>query len=822
MIKKMMKVNGMTCAMCAKTITNTFTHYEGIEALVNVGAGKVIFTYDENRYNLGDIAKIVEEIGYEPVLEESLKETQNNRMKMRREIYISIFFSIPLLWAMFGHLEITSFLYVPSLFMDGRFQLVTAGIVQFYIGRRFYKGAYHSIRKNSMGMDILVVLGTTSAYLYSMYLLYQTLFVEGIMNHEYFFEISALIITMVLIGNYIEHLAKERTTDALVELLNLGAKEARVIRDGIEQMIDIDEVFLGDHIVVLGSEKIPVDGIVVEGSSYIDESMITGESIPVLKEKGAKVIGATINQKERIVMEATKVGSDTLLAQIVNHVEEASAQKPPIQRTADKVASWFVPGVVSIAILNFLIHFFIVGDLFTYSFTTTIAILVISCPCALGLATPTSILVGNGKAAQNHILYKGGEFFELANKIEVIAFDKTGTLTLGTPTVTDFLGNKDILDVLYTIESQSTHPISKAVVDYAEQADIQKVVIRDFEAIQGKGIKAKYKDKDVYVGSKKILDDLQIIEHPYKDEFIRLSEQAKTVNFVVIDRQVQAMYAVRDDIKDTSYAVIEEMKKRGITPYMITGDHEVVAKAIAKELGIENIYSDVLPHEKATIVEELQKSGKVVAFVGDGINDAPALKLADIGIAMGHGTDVAIDSSDVTLMSYDLGLVVKAIDLSKATLKNIYQNFGWAFSYNLVAIPLAATGRLSMAVSAAAMAFSSIMVVLNALRLKRLKLVDFTNTYKGGNHMEFVVENMTCGHCKMTIEKVLKENGFADVNINLDTKVVDVAADAADTDKIIAAIESKGYDVKDKTPLGVFLFAYCFINKVKKSIILLR
>jgi Cu+-exporting ATPase len=803
MTKKALRVDGMTCAMCSKTITNTFEHYEGISAKVNLGAGKVLFTYDEEKYSLVDIAQIVESVGYEPILEESLDDNKNIRTKMRKEIYISVFFSIPLLWAMFGHLEITSFIWVPALFMDGVFQLIVAGVVQFYIGKRFYIGAYHSIRKNSLGMDILVVLGTTSAYVYSMYLLGVQLWGTPAMHPMYYFEISALIITMVLIGNYIEHIAKERTTDALVELMNLGAKEARKIVDGKEEMVDIDEVFLGDHLVVLASEKIPVDGTIVEGKTYIDESMITGESIPVEKKDGNPVIGATINLRERIVIEATKIGSDMMLNQIIQTVEEASAEKPPIQRTADKIASWFVPAVVSIAIINFLIHYFIIQDTFTYSFTTTVAILVISCPCALGLATPTSILVGNGKAAQNHILYKGGEFFELANKIQAIAFDKTGTLTIGKPVVTDYIGDKSYLKELYSLEKESTHPISKAVQEYCEEEKAEYVEVSNYEAIEGKGIKGTVKDKEVFVGSIKIAQDLELDLKDYEEDYNHLLNEAKSVNFVIVDKEIVGIYAIRDEIKDTSQLVITEMKKRGLVPYMITGDNKVVANQIAKELGIEHVYSEVLPHEKANIIQEIQQSGKIVAFVGDGINDAPALKLADVGIALGSGTDVAIDSSDVTLMSYDLGLVIKAIDMSKATLRNIYQNFGWAFSYNLVAIPMAATGRLSMAVAAAAMAFSSIMVVLNALRLKAYKLPEFNIEKeenienKGDEVMKVVVPDMTCNHCKMTIEKALTERGYKGINIDLENKIVEAQLEEKDRAEFVKTIEGKGYTVTD-------------------------
>jgi len=791
MVKKSLKVNGMTCAMCAKTITNTFDNYESITANVNVGAGKVIFTYDEAKYSIIDIAEIITQIGYEPIIEETLDDNKKLRLRMRREIYVSVLFSIPLLWAMFSHIHFFDFIYVPELLKDGVFQLIISGVVQFYIGKRFYKVAYHSIKKKVLGMDILVVMGTTSAYLYSIYLLITTYGQLGM--HVYYFEISALIITMVLIGNYIEHIAKERTTDALVELINLGAKEARVIKDGIEHMVDIDEVFLGDHVIVLAKEKIPIDGKIVNGETFIDESMITGESIPIKKEVGSDVIGATINLQEKIVIEATKIGSDTILAQIIETVEEASAHKPPIQRTADKIASYFVPLVVTIALINLFVQFVFMGIDFSVAFERTVAILVISCPCALGLATPTSILVGNGKAAKNHILYKGGEFFELANKIEAVAFDKTGTLTIGKPILTDYVGNMMVLDYLYSLEKESTHPISTAVVEYCRNRDLNVFEVSNFNVLEGKGLHANVNNKSVYIGSLKLINELDLT-NTFEKEYTKLLQEAKTVNFIVIENKIEAIYAVRDEIKRTSKLVIEEMKLRGLIPYMITGDNSVVATQIAKELGIDNIYSEVLPHEKAKIVEKIQSEGKIVAFVGDGINDAPALKIADVGIAMGHGTDIAIDSSDVTLMSYDLGLVIKAIDMSKATIKNIYQNFGWAFSYNLIAIPLAATGRLSMVVAAAAMAFSSITVVLNALRLKRYKLPDFK--MKGEMTMKLEVTNMTCGHCKMTIEKALKENGFSNIDIDLDTKTVEVDLNGKTEQEVRTVIEAKGYEIK--------------------------
>jgi Cu+-exporting ATPase len=781
--------------MCAKTIENTLSVYDDVSAKVNVGAGKVIISYDENNHTIVELANLIEQAGYEPILEETLDDNKKYRQKLKREIIVAVIFSLPLLYAMFSHIAWFDFIYVPALFTNGIFQLAISGVVQFYIGKRFYVGAYQSIKKKVLGMDILVVMGTTSAYLYSLYLLYVQLFVNEIMHPVYYFEISALIITMVLIGNYIEHIAKERTTDALVELMNLGAKEARIIRDGQEEMVHIDEVMLNDHVVVLANEKIPVDGEIVKGSTYIDESMLTGESIPVHKTVGSEVIGATINNQEKIVVKATKIGADTMLARIIETVEEAASDKPPIQRTADRIAAYFVPIVVSIAVLNFIIQFFILNIAFEPAFTRTVAILVISCPCALGLATPTSILVGNGKAAQHHILYRGGEFFELANKIDAIAFDKTGTLTEGKPSLTNYIGEDAVKGMVYAIEKESTHPISKAFVQYIDNNNINRNTyeVSGFETLQGKGIKAMINHQEVMIGSHKLIKEFELT-NPYKKEYDKLLAEAKTVNFIIVDGQVKALYAVRDELKPTSKLVINEMKKRGLKPYMITGDNDAVARAIAKELGIETYYSEVYPDQKANIIKDIQKQGHMTAFVGDGINDAPALKVADVGFAMGHGTDVAIDSSDVTLMSYDLGLVIKAIDMSKATLRNIYQNFGWAFSYNLVAIPLAATGRLSMVVAAAAMAFSSITVVLNALRLKATKLPEFT--IKGGQTMTLTVTNMTCNHCKMNITKALNQKGITDITVDLDAKTVTLDPnDLTETD-VKDIIQAIGYDVK--------------------------
>ncbi len=724
MKKKSIRVEGMTCAMCAKTIKNAFEDDPHADVSVNVAAGRVIATYDETETGLTDIAERIERSGYKVIMESTLDDPKRERRKLLTFMLASVVLSFPLLWAMFGHLAWFSFLYVPDLFMDGIFQLVLAGIVQFVIGSRFYMGAYRSLKSRAPGMDVLVVLGTSSAYFYSVYIL-----MTHTSPHHHpvlYFEISAIIITMVMIGNYFEHLVKERTTDALVELMHLGAKEARLIDAEGERIVPIEEVAVGDRLSVLANEQFPVDGVIVEGETHVDASAMTGESIPLHKTRDDSVIGATMNVGERVVIEARKVGLDTLLSKIIAHVEEASGDKLPIQRAVDRIASYFVPVVLLIALVNFLLHMFVLqGFGFTDAFTRSIAILVISCPCALGLATPTSILVGNGIAAKRHILYKGGEFFEIADKIDSMAFDKTGTLTRGEPRVTDFIGDDEVLSIAHGLERQSTHPVSSALTAYAEEQGVEPVDIGQFKVHGGKGIEGRASKRHVRIGTPTFMKENGIDTQEFEKDYHRLASRGKTVNYIALDRRVAGLYAVRDELKPTTKAVIEKLHAMGIETAMVTGDHRIVAEAIAEEAGIKRVFAAVLPHEKADIVKRLQADGKTTAYVGDGINDAPALKQADVGFAMGTGSDIAIGSGDVTLMSKDLSSAIRAIEVSTATLRNIKQNLFWAFSYNLVAIPLAASGRLSMVLAAVAMAFSSIMVVLNALRLKTVKLSTF-------------------------------------------------------------------------------------------------
>lgn len=714
MTRKTMKVSNITCAQCAKSIETYFDTLDDIDAKVLVTSKKVIFNYNEASYDQDQLANHLRIIGYYPIL--NSEEMEKAKKRDLIDLILAGILTFPLLWTMFFHLGIS--IYVPEILLNGYVQWAITTPILFYVGRRFFQATYHQIKGKNLGMDTLVVLGTSAAYIFS---IYQTLTYAGHgMQHmpDLYFETTAVIIFMVLIGNFFENRVKEKTSDALQSLISLGAKEARVRRDGKEIMLSVDEVQPGDIMIVLANEKIALDGVIIKGKSYVDEAMITGEPMPSFKEVGASVIGSTFNMIETIEVKVTAVGSDTVLANIIQMVEDTALIKPKAQRIADKIAALFVPVVVLISIIVFILWAFVIGggNPLGEAFAPAIAVLVISCPCALGLATPTSISVGSGIAFKEGILYKGGEFFEVANKINAIAFDKTGTLTKGHPELSDFLGEKDTLVYSASLEKHSNHPIAKAITD---AFDGDYLEVEDFEVMLGKGVKGIINKKVVYVGSLNMLKDLKL--DPKAFDYNLFLSQGKTVFFTVIDTLVVNMIAVEDPIKETAKGVITELKRRNITPYMITGDQQITAEYIASLLGIEHVFAEVLPHEKAQKILEIQQTGKIVAFVGDGINDAPALKMADVGFAVGSGSDIAIDTSDVTLMSFDLGLVIKAIDLSLATLKNIYLNFFWAFAYNIVMIPLAASGLLNPSLAGIGMGFSSIMVVLNALSLNLFK-----------------------------------------------------------------------------------------------------
>jgi len=597
--------------------------------------------------------------------------------------------------------------------------------VQFIIGWHFYVGAFKAIRNYSANMDVLVVLGTSAAYFYSLVESIKTINNGLYMPHLYF-ETSAVLITLVLLGKYFEHIAKGKTTEAISKLMELQAKEAIVLENGNEVYVPLEAVKVGDLLLVKPGEKIPVDGVIVSGVSTVDESMITGESLPVDKKADDKVVGATVNGNGILTIRAEKVGKDTALANIVKIVEEAQGSKAPIQRLADRISNIFVPIVIGIAILTFIIWFFVVDPQnLPKSIEVAIAVLVIACPCALGLATPTSIMVGSGKGAENGILYKGGEFLETTQKINTIILDKTGTVTKGKPEVTDIINlnhREDLLKLVASVEKMSEHPLAQAIVQYAVKQELQLTDLTEFIAIPGHGVEALIENKKVYIGTRKLMNEKNIDFSPVEDQLIVFESAGKTGMLVSIDDKLEGIIAVADTIKESSRNAIKALKDLKIEVYMVTGDNKHTAKAIADQVGIENVFAEVLPEKKADIVAELQKQGKIVAMVGDGINDAPALAKADIGMAIGTGADVAIETADVTLVGGDLSHIPKAIRLSKKTMNNIRQNLFWALFYNSLGIPIAALGLLQPWIAGAAMAFSSVSVVLNALRLKRIKI----------------------------------------------------------------------------------------------------
>lgn len=717
-------VFGMTCAACSSRIEKVLNKQEGIElATVNLANETATIEYNPGLIGESGVIDVIKRLGYDAKERANKEEKQSQKDKqikhMQIKLMISVILSAPLLVTMLDHLlGIT----VPNILMNPWFQFALATPVQFIIGWQFYVGAYKNLRTGSANMDVLVALGTSAAYFYSLYEAIKTIGDPTYMPHLYF-ETSAILITLILFGKYLETNAKSKTTHAISKLLNLQAKEARVMRDGKEIMIPIEEVVLGDCLIVKPGEKIPVDGIVIKGSTSVDESMITGESIPIEKGIKSNVIGATINKNGTIEIEATRVGKDTALASIVQAVEDAQGSKAPIQRLADVISGYFVPIVVVIAIWTFIIWITLVtpGEL-EPALVASIAVLVIACPCALGLATPTSIMVGTGKAAENGILFKGGEHLERTHQLNTIVLDKTGTITKGKPEVTDFTGDDEVLQLLASAEKSSEHPLAEAIVAHATEKNIELLEVEEFAAIPGHGIRAVISNKNILVGTRKLMNDHKIDIQDVEEHLITLEIEGKTAMIIAIDEKYSGIIAVADTVKETASEAIKQLKEDGLEVIMLTGDNERTANAIAKQVGIDRVIAQVLPEEKADKIKELKEQGKKVAMVGDGINDAPALAIADIGIAIGTGTEVAIEAADVTILGGELLLIPKAIKVSHATIKNIRQNLFWAFAYNSAGIPIAAIGLLAPWIAGAAMAFSSVSVVTNSLRLKRVKI----------------------------------------------------------------------------------------------------
>ncbi|MBM7599845.1 Cu+-exporting ATPase [Virgibacillus halotolerans] len=725
---QMEKINfdvfGMTCAACSTRIEKVLNKQEGVkEASVNLATESAAIEYNPALLSELDLVGKIQKLGYDAKEKTDKEEKQTHKEKeikqMQMKLVISVILSVPLLITMLDHLLGIN---LPSIFMNPWFQFALATPVQFIIGWQFYVGAYKNLRNGGANMDVLVALGTSAAYFYSLYEALKTIGNPSYMPHLYF-ETSAILITLILFGKYLETSAKGRTTLAITKLLDLQVKQARVIRDNEEVMIPIADVIVGDRLVVKPGEKIPVDGIVVKGSTSVDESMITGESIPIEKHLQANLVGSTMNKNGTIEMEATKIGKDTALASIVQAVEDAQGSKAPIQRLADVISGYFVPIVVGIAMLTFIVWITLVSPgNFEPSLVAAIAVLVIACPCALGLATPTSIMVGTGKAAENGILFKGGEHLERTHQLNAIILDKTGTITKGKPEVTDFTGDDQTLQLLASAEKGSEHPLADAIVAYATEKDIALVDADDFKAIPGHGISAQISGKQVLVGTRKLMDNHHVDVSHAEGKLVDYETNGKTAMLISVDGKHRGIVAVADTVKETAAEAIKQLKEEDLEVIMLTGDNERTAEAIAKQVGIDHVIAQVLPEEKADKVKEIQLEGKKVAMVGDGVNDAPALAIADIGIAIGTGTEVAIEAADVTILGGELLLIPKAIKLSHATIKNIRQNLFWAFGYNSAGIPIAALGLLAPWVAGAAMALSSVSVVSNSLRLKRVKV----------------------------------------------------------------------------------------------------
>jgi len=726
-------ITGMTCAVCANKIETKLNKLDGVDkATVNFALETVLVDYNPQQVSVSEMKEAIKKLGYsleqkKQHTDERVDHRQKEIEKQQGKFIFSAILSLPLLWAMVSHFEFTSFIWLPDMFMNPWVQLALATPVQFIVGKQFYVGAFKALRNKSANMDVLVALGTSAAYFYSLYLSIDSIG-SGAHMVELYYETSAVLITLILLGKLFEAKAKGRSSEAIKKLMGLQAKNATVVRNGQELIIPIDEVLQGDIVHVKPGEKIPVDGEIVEGQSALDESMLTGESIPVDKTIGDSVIGSTINKNGFLKIKATKVGKDTALAQIIKVVEEAQGSKAPIQRLADVISGIFVPIVVGIALITFLVWYFFVspGD-FAEALEKFIAVLVIACPCALGLATPTSIMAGSGRAAEFGILFKGGEHLETTHRIDTIILDKTGTVTNGKPSLTDVIlaegmNEEQFLTLVGTAEKNSEHPLAEAIVEGIKEKGIELGASEAFEAIPGFGIQATVNGKQLFIGTRRLMAKHSINVQSQLLNMERLEKQGKTAMLVAIDGSFAGIVAVADTIKQTSKEAISRLHSMGLEVVMITGDNTQTAQAIADQVGIKNVIAEVLPEGKAEEVKKLQSSGKKVAMVGDGINDAPALATADVGMAIGTGTDVAMEAADITLIRGDLTSIADAIFMSKKTITNIKQNLFWALAYNCIGIPIAAVGFLAPWLAGAAMAFSSVSVVLNALRLQRIKL----------------------------------------------------------------------------------------------------
>ncbi len=860
-------VRGMTCSACSAAVERGVSKLEGIESVsVNLMTGRMDVAYDHETLSPDDIVKAVVGAGYEasPVIDEIKMELQDEQQKEKKRyekrLIVSLLFTVPLLIITMGHMvgmplpSIISPMESPLGF--ALIQLILTLPVM-YMGLPFYKVGYRTLFKGSPNMDSLIAIGTSASVLYGLFALVQIIIgtasgdVERTLLYakDLYFESAAVILTLITVGKYLEARAKAKTSDAIKKLIELAPKTAFLkTAEGIQE-IPISEVQLGDILVVKPGSKIPVDGLVVGGESSVDESMLTGESIPVPKTIDDELIGASINNNGALEMKATRIGNDTTLSQIIKLVQDAQSKKAPIAKMADKISGIFVPTVLIISALTFVV-WMLMGYDFVFSLSTAIAVLVISCPCALGLATPTAIMVGTGKGAEHGVLVKGGEALEITHQIDTIVLDKTGTITEGKPAVTEIIVKEDvekseILSLIVSIEDQSEHPLSHAITEYGKAHQIPVKAVESFKAVTGKGLTGKIEGQSVAVGNPAIMQELAIDMAHFENQYNQLAEEGKTPLLIAVDGYVKGIIAVMDQPKATSQEAINRLHALGLEVIMLTGDNQKTARYIQKQVGIEKAYAEVFPDEKAEVIEKLQSQGKKVAMVGDGINDSPALALSDVGMAIGNGTDIAIESADIVLMKNDLRDVATAVQLSRQTIRNIKQNLFWAFFYNALGIPLAAGVlfipfgiKLNPMFAAAAMSLSSVTVVTNALRLRGFKpkaiekvssvshfetfsmreesqktsqigkdkalnthetqKSDEINVNKENTIMkkEMIIEGMSCNHCKMRVEKAL--NGIDGVSAEVfleDKKAVVEAPDSVKNDVLKAVVEEAGYDV---------------------------
>ncbi len=806
-----LNIEGMTCASCVAHVEKAIRKHAGIDmASVNLATEKATVSYNPEEVDLTAIIQSVSDAGYAAAEYsgaddgEAAEEKKRESRRLGIDTLISVVFSTPLVLAMFaGMLQIEPLMFLHNPFL----QLILATPVQFWIGRRFYIPAFKSLKSLNPGMDVLVVMGTSAAYLFSIFNgFFSASF--GIESGGLYFEASAVIITLVLLGRFLEHRAKGKTSEALKKLMGLQPKTARIERNGEVITVSAADVEGGDILHIKPGDRFPVDGSVLEGLTTVDESMITGESMPVDKTVDDQVLSGTINGFGSIRYRAEQVGSDSVLSRIIAVVEEAQGSKAPIQKLADKIAAVFVPVVLGIALLTFFVWWMAAGT-FQGGLIAAVAVLVIACPCALGLATPTAIMVGTGVGAGRGILIRNGEVLQQAGRIDTVVLDKTGTITTGKPKLQNIFSvedsrRKEVLTVAASLEMNSEHPLARAVVDAAEEEGLVITGTEDFSAVPGKGIRGKVNGTEYLIGTEFFMVENGINFELIKEKKKSFEAMGHTVIILADSSRAMALFSVSDSIRAKSVAGIALLKQMGIAVHMITGDNQRTAAAIAAEAGIEHILAEVLPEQKSDEVKKLQEQGHMVAMAGDGINDAPALTVADVGIAMAEGTDIAMESADITLMRSDLVEIAATIQLSRKTMAKIRQNLFWAFFYNSVGIPFAAMGMLNPIIAGAAMAFSSVSVVSNSLSLKRFKFREQkseSNIQKIDNKEsnmaeKITVDGMSCNHCKMSVEKAaLSVAGVTAAEVNLDKKELSVSFSEGNENinAVRKAVEEAGY-----------------------------